>query len=106
MNIRQKFNSKWLTINVDCESDETLSVDIVKKKTLLTERTYIKLELTDQKASSFVSFEFTPDQFKLLTGIMNEYLRNNISKRLGSSASKLEKEIVKFDNKFTVVKGS
>jgi len=94
MNLRQKFNGRYLTMNIDCESDKSISVDIVKKKTLLTDRTYIKLELTDDKANSFVSFEFTPEQFKLLTGIMNEYIRNNIDKRLNSSGSKLEKEIV------------
>ena len=94
MNLRQKFNGRYLTINVDCESDKTISVDIVKKKTLLTDRTYIKLELTDEKANSFISFDFTPEQFKLLTGIMNEYIKNNIDKRLNSSGSKLEKEII------------
>lgn len=94
MNLRQKFNGRYLTINVDCESDKSITVDIVKKKTLLTDRTYIKLELTDEKANSFISFDFSPEQFKLFTGIMNEYIKNNIDKRLNSSGSKLEKEIV------------
>lgn len=95
MQVRQKYNGNWQSINIDLAKENVIDVEIEKRKTLLTDRKYIKVEINDEKARGFLALDFTEEQLKQFADILNEYVSKNMQYRLGSKASKLDKKIIK-----------
>ena len=94
MKVRQKYNGSWQSINIDLAGENSVDVEIEKRKTILTDRKYIKVEINDEKARGFLALEFTEEQFKQFADIISEYANENMQYRLGSKASKLDKKII------------